>query len=210
MLVVTCLSATLLLYMGRSTIFLLLLKSGTEPVQEWAREKLGRLGSVAVPGLIRALRDEDAGIRLHAIIALHRLGDDAAPAVREIIEATRDEDIFVRRNSVGVLRDLGPLAVGAIPRLVELFADLKEDSVVRKDAAWALTEMGPTGLRALIGLLDAEDPLVRMDTVWALGSFGPVTAPAIDALTSALSDRDERVRKAASEALGALRPGTGQ
>ena len=58
------------------------------------------LGPAAVPALIEALGDEDAGVRRHAASLLGKIGPGAEAAVPALIAALKDEDGEVRLGAM--------------------------------------------------------------------------------------------------------------
>ncbi|MGO8673507.1 MAG: HEAT repeat domain-containing protein [Capsulimonadaceae bacterium] len=78
-----------------------------------------------------------------------------------------------------------------------------DDARTRWAAADALGAMrSPAGVPALVQTLKDPDAHVRLDVVHALGLIGAPSAPAIPALSDALSDADGDVRNAAAGSLG--------
>ena len=61
----------------------------------------------ALPALIRALEDLDAGVRMAAIRALDALGQEAWPAVPALGRALQDPDLGVRMWAADALGRLG-------------------------------------------------------------------------------------------------------
>ena len=92
--------------------------------------------SEAVPALVDALKDTDAGVREQVAWALGAIGDRRA--VDGLIAALKDQAAPVRKQAAWALGALGdPRAVNA------LMAALKDsDPGVRKQAAWALGAIG--------------------------------------------------------------------
>ena len=78
--------------------------------------------------------------------------------------------------------------------LVELVQDLKSPDVqVRRDAAYALAELGPSAAEAAPALVEAlrdQDTQVWASAAQALGLIGPDAAVAIPALLENLDSRD--------------------
>ncbi len=100
----------------------------------WA---LGALdASEAVPALVEALKDTDAGVREQVAWALGAIGDRRA--VDGLIGALKDTAPGVRRQAAWALG-----AIGDSRSVAGLVACLKDtDAGVRKQAAWALGAIG--------------------------------------------------------------------
>jgi len=97
---------------------------------------LVRIGTPAVPALIKALKAADESVRSGAALALGQIGYTSA--VPALLEALKDTDPFVRyhaASALGMIRD-----VSAAPALVAALKD--RNSFVRSDAASALGKMG--------------------------------------------------------------------
>ncbi len=170
----------------------------TYRLRKRAVDILTRLGSPAVPPLIRALQDEDGWVRREAAQALGEIKD--ARAVPPLIRALQDEDEGVREAAAEALGKIGDAQ--AVPTLIQALQDKNEE--VRKAAAEALGKIGdaqavPTLIRTL--KLKNKSWGVRKAAAEALGKIG---APAVPFLIRALQDEDEDVRRAAAQALGAI------
>jgi HEAT repeat protein/energy-coupling factor transporter ATP-binding protein EcfA2 len=88
-----------------------------------------------------------------------------------------------------------------------------EDSDVRWNAAWALSELGEASdevIVALLGALRDEDASVRMSAAWALGELGRASDEVVVALLIALRDEDAGVRGSAAWALGKFGQASGE
>jgi HEAT repeat protein len=100
----------------------------------WA---LGALkDSEAVPALIAALKDTDAGVREQVAWALGAIGDRRA--VDGLVSALTDTAAGVRRQAAWALGALGDRR--AVSGLTQALKDV--DAGVRKQAAWALGAIG--------------------------------------------------------------------
>ena len=94
--------------------------------------------------------------------------------------------------------------------LPELIQALKDgDTKMRRHAAVALGEIGPSASSAIPALIEAlkdEDHKVRENVAYTLGTLGPEAKQAIPALIEALNDEDVYVGSEAAYALGAIGP----
>jgi HEAT repeat protein len=167
-----------------------------------------------VNGLIRAMNDEERGIRLAAIEALGAIGDPRA--VEPLIAALQDDSWGVRSYAAAALGAIGD--VRAVKPLSYLIRDSKK--VVRKASAEALAKIGPLAdpeslawYRVALEQWDqavslgeaAVEPLIaalgngEVDAAKALGEVG--SARATEPLVAVLKDRDHYLRKAAAKSL---------
>ena len=158
-----------------------------------------------IPTLVGLLRDTDPKIRVCAIIGLSRTGSkEVIPSLVETFN--REEDSKVRYEVVLALRKLATHNAEAIPPLV---GALKDSSVLVQVAAMIqIGELGASASAAvplLVGSLRHKEQLLRKNAALALGSIG--ANDAIPALTEALSDEHEEVRKGAAEAIERIQVG---
>jgi len=135
----------------------------------------------------------------------------AAADVAALIHTLADADPY-RRGAAAVA--LGDIGVAAVPALTQSLADARPE--VRLSAAITLGRIGPPARPALPALLRAlADPSARLRqaaavAVGELGAapVGDTLAAAVPAaLTDLLSDADEAVRHAATQALQQAAPG---
>ncbi len=108
-----------------------------------AAEELGHIGQIkksltepAVPGLIDALHDSDAGVRKAAANALGKVDPDVQLAVPALTDALKDKASLVRQAAAGALGLIGPDAKDAIPALRETQKD--SDRAVNRAASMAI------------------------------------------------------------------------
>ena len=72
----------------------------------------------AIPKVVEALDDKDAGVRAAAVLAVGQIGpDDAEPVVKKLAELLKDEDAKVKANAVKALGSFGPKAESAVKAL---------------------------------------------------------------------------------------------
>jgi len=126
----------------------------------------------------------------------------------ELIDSLGDEDESVRLDAAYAL---GGCGAPAVPALIEALDGSREDG--SHPAAFALAAIGTPAAAALVEALAHQDKTIRACAAYALGDIPPGdTSPvAVEALTRALGDNSEWVRRNAAEALGAIgqpAPGT--
>jgi CubicO group peptidase (beta-lactamase class C family) len=165
--------------------------------------KAETLTATAVPGLIKALGDPQAGVREAAALALGKIGPAAADAIPALVRALADNDPYVAGRASAALGKIGPAAVPPLTRALD-----DSNASVRFSTAIALSNIpGVAPLPALRHALSDPDPRVRWTAVLAMGSRGPSAGAAVPALVGLLSDRDEDVRIGAVAALERISPG---
>ncbi len=181
-----------------------------------------------VQALVKALKDQDAGVREAAAESLGRLSD--VRALEGLAAATSDADVAVRTAAVEALGDLDDAR--AIPALAKALKDASP--AVRRPAAEGLAKLedSPAAVEPLVGALSDSDVHVRLaaatglaarsdkralsaleallkDTspevrVEAVGALSGYQDAAIPALTTALKDDSPQVREQAVRALASL------
>ena len=159
--------------------------------------KLGPTGEAAAigkaaPTLTAALKDPDAGVREHALLALSLLGTKARAASGDVLNLCQDESPEVRRSAFETLSRIG----GASADAYALMLDNKSPQIVY-DAAKALNSIRPLPLDVLDLVIEAirkppvegeldEAGLARVELADAIGSYGANAATAIPALIDML------------------------
>jgi HEAT repeat protein len=158
-----------------------------------------------VPGLLEALRHDQANIHIEAAQDLALTDPPALAAIPALLAACRDPDPRVRVAAAEAVASIDPNNWDALHLLVR---SLRDEAVpVRKAAASSLGNLGPEARAALADLvrsLQDKDPSVRWAAADALGQIGDGAAPAVAALTAALSDK--AIRPAVIHALGQIGP----
>jgi HEAT repeat protein len=185
------------------------LKNDEADVRREAVAGLGAAGRVALPALIRLVRNQaaDSGSAWQAAAALQVLGPLAEPARAVLVDALQSDDELVVIHAAGALGAIGAAAEPAVADLQKL---LKHDRpTIRTHAASALGDLGPTAEEAvgdLASALDDADDGVRREAAEALGKIGPSAREAIPALMRALSDDSGAVTVHAAWALSRIGP----
>jgi HEAT repeat protein len=162
-------------------------------------QKLGPQAKAAVPAILGLFDDEDPFMRELAVWTVGTIGPEAKAAVPKLIPLLGDDNEDIRLRASVSLGHIGGPAVPAALKALE-----HKKALVRYWAAYALERMGPQARPAVGALVDVltndEDFDARGAAASALGAIGPHAA-AQTALTSALKDREPRVRILAAEAL---------
>ena len=139
------------------------------------------------------------------LAALPLLGQtDPGKDVPELVVTLKGGSAQERAASARILGEIGREAKDAVPGLAEALADDERD--VRQNAARALGQIGPAARPAvapLIRSLQDKDWQVRQMAAFALGEIGDPAAKA--ALEAARKDKQEPVKRAARNALKALK-----
>ncbi|HVK09773.1 MAG TPA: HEAT repeat domain-containing protein [Gemmataceae bacterium] len=183
-----------------------LLDDENDRVRAKAVKALSQIGEgaadVAVPRLVRALRDPDAWVSALAAEALGEMGESAEAAVPALVRSLRHGTTQVRANAADALGKLGGGASSAVPALVQAAAD--EDGGVRAAAFKAVGEIGtltPAAVAALRAALIDGDPRVRSAAVEALGRVGSVGVVPVAELLPLLQDSNDQVKARAAQAI---------
>lgn len=173
------------------------LPDATSSEQRLIRNALERIGTVAVPYLLEALKSPRKALRAEAAGLLGRI---AGPeALEPLLRALQDPERSVREAAASALGEVNDPR--AIPALVQALADWELN--VQEAAAKALSGFGEEPLPGILGLLKAEDWHARQGAAMALGYSGLPQAAEI-LLPIFRNDPERNVRNAAMEALKRL------
>ena len=146
--------------------------------------------------LLKALKDENQGIRVYAVQGLAKLKDPQTDDV--LASAANDSDWEVRKEALSALVKSGRNVDAMLQAIRFNSAELRELAAVR---------LGETGgsqaVEALIVALKDEEELVRLRAVSALAKIKDPVAKV--PLQEATADKDPQVSKAAQAALEAIK-----
>jgi HEAT repeat protein len=165
-------------------------------VSQAAHGALGAIGPAAVsaiPDLILFLRDwESSSQECPAAFALVRIGDASVP---ELIKLIKDEEKRNVLKAVWCLGEIKPPSPQSLSGL--LLALNHGNPEVIERAASTLRSLGVPAIPYLIKGLDASDPDVRKQAAWALGNIGTSAKQALTKLeTMGKKDKDSSVKAA--------------
>lgn len=188
------------------------MSSGMWSYQAIDDEDLDRIvaeGGRAVPGLLRQSYSDDAIQRDIAVMALGRIGSDAADVVPRLRELLGDTHTAVRTSAAHALGRFGTQAEPAVEDLAEIIRDPDDYDIVKRSVLFALKDIGPAAVQAvpeLIEVVRGDNHLYRMLAIQAIGAVGPQANAARPTL---LELQDEGVhcgntRKALTEALARI------
>lgn len=172
-----------------------------------ARATLGRMGPVATPAWIVALKHGQDHQREDAAIVLAKLGKQAASAVTALVEAATSDDRD--RVRVAAVRALAEIAPDSLAEVV----DSLEKQVLSQDRQAGLgfatlQAVGPKSVPVLVKAFEVGNSWTQQEACAALGEIDPLNDAVVHALIKALRAEDEQVRKAAASALGDIGPVT--
>jgi HEAT repeat protein len=171
---------------------------------------LGEIASPAIPALTAAICDpaRSPDSREAAVEALGWVGKDAVPALIEIISANQHTDTSAALLAIRQfwrIDDFGTNRNQAGRMLRTCLSH--HDPIIESEAALALSalRLEPNlSVPALIGCL--QDPSFRIHAAYALAQFGPDAKAALPILIPWLTNSDEHVRTAATNALANIAP----
>jgi len=189
-----------------------LLESGSSLDRQNAVFALGKCNAAEYGEmLVRALDDNDEGVRAEAAAALTDLGglDTENIVARLRDRALRDPSSEVRRAAVFALGRFKNHSSDLLGALQTALTDA--DPRVRQAAANAVGRLGQQVvvpcLAELIALLPDTDLLLRREAIKAIGQAGEKGAPAVPGLIPSLNTPDDVVVFITVNALGAIGPG---
>jgi HEAT repeat protein len=178
-------------------------------VRSRAVEALGKIGesaaSAAVPGLMRALRDEDNGVCALAAEALGQMGESADGAIPALVRSLKHISPEVRRSAAEALGKMDGAAAGARSALERAASD--EDGGVRSQAIRALGAIGgskPASTELVLAWLQDPDPMVRAAAVESMGQSSEPSEATLSALMLLLDDANDRVKVEVTKVLPGL------
>jgi HEAT repeat protein len=172
---------------------------------------LGRLGpeaGSAVEPLAACVQSEDALLRLHAGLALSRVGVEAIPHLRALLHSPNDD---TARAAATALGRMGERATEALDAL-QSAAGESPSPYVRIACYQAITSISGSpdaGLLETLPLLDSEDPDVRRACLEAIREIGPSGDLIREKVRECLQDVVGTVRGAAVLTLARVEPDAG-
>lgn len=160
-------------------------------VRRWAVERVGEVGDQwALPRVLAALRDPDAGVRESALGALGQYGPVAVDSLTSLLE--RETSPEVRVAALSVLGQVGGPVVA--PRVRGMLDD--PDPRIRLAAVEALGQAGgPAATEALRIAVSDRDQGVRAAALGSLGFSGDDPKRSIE---EGLLDRDDAIQASAA------------
>jgi HEAT repeat protein len=179
-------------------------------VRQNAAWALGKIGPPGVPGIRKALGDNDSLVKRDAAAALAPLDPQAAhAALAELLPLCSENNSELRRAALTVLvKVLGPEDTIAINPIRQALLDA--DAEVRVNAALALSNIGgketAAAVPVLLDCLQRGDIEVRRQAAAAFRNIGPEASSAVPQLAKALRDPDPETREYAALALGGIGP----
>lgn len=172
--------------------------------------RLGRMqehATAAAPALRSLQQHPDGFVRVHAALALVRMGDVSSDVTQTLISGLRSADPGVRSFSAAVLAEMGPYSADALPALSAALND--SDGYVRLHVAEVLirhADWSHAALRALDDCLTHSDENVRWLATYSLAELAPQSEEAVEALQRSLHDPIVKVQTGAAYALGEIGP----
>jgi HEAT repeat protein len=156
-----------------------LFSTKNEDVRLHAALALGKIGKAAIEPLTAALAADDADIRFYAAWSLAFNGPAAKSAAPALFKALGDKSDAVRRKAAYALGRIEPDPDAAVTALIALLTDANPD--VRGAAQSALAAQGSAAVPKLVELL-SDKLVVRGPAIAALADIGPGAGAAIPKL----------------------------
>jgi HEAT repeat protein len=185
------------------------LRIGSAAERSAAATELARLAgkdtSRVVPALTQALQDQDPGVRLAAVNALHAVTPDspqAGEAATALVATLRDADPRVRAQAAGILSTIKAEPKLALPPLIS--AALPEPGVLAAGSPPAAPASGSVSGQNLIARNLRDN--ARACAVAALGVLGAHDLEVQKTLVSLADDRAPEVRMVVARVLGDIGP----
>jgi bilin biosynthesis protein len=166
-------------------------------------DTFGEIGELATPILVSALSDHpNPRVRSAVARSLAKIADPEA--VENLVKALiEDQDTGVRAAAAAAL---SRLEEAAVPGLVSVLASPTCDEAQKGQAAWALSQVGPAGLIALMPSLQHPEVDVRCAVLRSIAKIaqGQPNLAVIACLETLLKDEFAPVRAEAIRALADL------
>jgi len=172
------------------------LKEGDISIRPRIEEVIVRIGTPARNDVTTLLQDQDREIRRSAVRMLGRIKDPNT--VSHLIGSLADPDPEVRTSAIAALISIGK---NALPEITAAFES--GDLRIREGAMEILAGIGEPAVASLIVYLRSDDPAVRRRATVILGEIG--SHEAHEPLTDLLRDTDPGVRRDAFDALERVR-----
>jgi len=175
------------------------LESKDWPTAQKAAEDLAKLGKLAVPDLIEALKDASVGLKGQVVFLLGRIGDKQA--VSSLTQALKDDNAYIKANSAEALGKIKDET--ALSNLTTSLFD--DDYLVRERSARAIGEINsPNGVEDLINrMADEKDERVKSGVVAAFAKIKDQRATPV-LLTELSSVADETYKDQVVFSLGEI------
>ncbi|AMV28478.1 putative lyase [Gemmata sp. SH-PL17] len=158
------------------------------------------------PALIDVLKTEkESKVRKEIIAAMVKFPVVCAAGVESLTPSLKDPEPAVRIAAAEALALAGAMAKSAAPELIPLLKDTTKS--VRVAAVYALgrvtPEAGTTVAETMAAMLSAEKDLdIRRELLASIGLLAEKSDPIVKALTVALTDAEDEVRRGAARTLG--------
>jgi HEAT repeat protein len=165
--------------------------------------ELAKEAGPAAKGLAPVIADalSDADVRREALLALEKIGPDAASGSADAVARLLATDKPLRLEALAALEAMkvtGSTAELIVPRVLAVFADEQREPVKEKTAA-VLSRMGKSALKPLTGpqgLGYSSNAEVRKGAARSLGGMGSEARPVVPALQVALNlEKDKAVQE---------------
>jgi len=174
---------------------------GRHPVgyTAWALGRMGPDAKSAVHALGKTLTGKDSRARRPAAWALTKIGPEAVKVLDLLSKSLAKGSAHARDAFVNI----GEPAMPALVKLIES----NRPSAMAAEAAGMLGDKAKGAIPGLIKMASGSDPKKRSAALEALCRIDPGATGVMEALTTALQDKNMTVRHRAAKALGCAGPG---
>ena len=188
-------------------IFIKLLKDPDPGVETRVLSAITEAGEAAVPGLIEALKNDEAAY--WACVVLRQIGPAAKAAVPALAEKLKDSRPDIRIQAILALGAMGGAALPAVPQIGEAVKD-EQTCAAATFVLGRLKKIPADAEKVMWANARGNSPFLSTVSIWALTNQHPedptLRRAATEHLMGRLKDKDALVRVVAARALAALPP----
>jgi HEAT repeat protein len=167
---------------------------------------------LAIPELVKLLKDDNEQVRAAAIMRLGLLGSAARAVAPDLIGALKDRDASVSRAALAALCQLAPLPKDTTALVIDAWLRSEPAPFGRESVDLSL--LGADALPALAKVITGPDAKACRRVVQAMGDkndgfrtgFGPEALDFVPQFVKLLDNKDERIVYWAVQALGNVGP----
>lgn len=158
--------------------------------------------------IVYCLKSSSDQVVQKACLLLEQIGDVVSiPGLIELLE-NKDRSVHLRQSALSALRKIGTNEKADKEAISEAYIELAENKETPRDlrigAIWGLVDVWKKNMMPVLLKIakdDTEESAIRVAAVRTCGSKIAIGSPEMYTITSLYGDDDEKIRKAAADAL---------